>query len=92
MWGNENPAVMPDHEIARIRGKEDEDGFVRLPEAPVDDGFIVNEKLRVKSGPFEDHYGIYQGMNDKGRERVLLDWLGGKRTVLFDADDLEAIK
>lgn len=91
MWGNETPAVMPEHEIKRLRGNE-RDGLVRLPDnSPAAVKFQINEKLRVKAGAFEDQYGLYAGMDDRGREKILLDVLGGRRIVLFDTDDIESV-
>lgn len=92
MWGKETPAVMPEREIERIRSRENKDGFVCLPDnSPIEVKFEIDEKIRIKAGPFEDHCGLYQGMDDRGREKVLLDVLGGRRVVLFDTDNIESV-
>lgn len=83
MMGQESPAVMPEREIARLMASEGKRGVVSLP-----DSYVVNDELKVVDGPFLDHVGLYQGMHESGRLKILLDVLGGHRTVLFNNSDV----
>lgn len=88
MWGKDSPAVMPEREIQRLMNRENEHGLVCLPDKS---NFTVNETVSPRDGPFAGQRGLYQGMHESGREKVLLEVLGGRRTVLFDTDNLESV-
>lgn len=81
------PAVVADGEIARIQAREDVDGIVHLPARP--SRFVHGSQVRVADGPFVGYVGIYQGASSKECQRVLLDFLGRKATVLIGDSCLE---
>jgi transcriptional antiterminator RfaH len=88
MVGNE-PAVIHDSEILRLKSFEDADGLTRLPTLPEGEArFKHGEAVRVIAGQFIGLTGIYDGCTAKDRERILLDYLGGKTKVLLGADQI----
>jgi transcriptional antiterminator RfaH len=76
------PAYIADAEIERLRLRE-VDGVVELPKLKHGDA------VRVKSGSFAGHVGLYDKMTDRDRQAVLLDLLGGRRRVLISDELLE---
>jgi hypothetical protein len=68
-----------------IRQRE-RNGLVELPRRPVQRG----DKVRVRRGPFEGHFGIYDGMTGHERAAVLLQVLGA-RVTLPQADIAEVM-
>ena len=52
--------------------------------------FTPEEAVRVRSGPLKDLYGIFERYVDEaGRVRVLLNFLGHSAAVEMEAEDLE---
>lgn len=80
----DQPAIMPISEIDRLRKYTDENGMVQLP-----DQFKKGQNLIVRHGPFAGHQTLCDGMAPNGRVKCLIDLLGGKTKVLFDAEMLE---
>jgi transcription antitermination factor NusG len=72
LMDGERPARLGDDIIDQIR-KREVGGFVRLPKRPT---LRKGARVRVLSGQFCGHIGLYDGMAAKERERVLLDLLG----------------
>lgn len=85
----ENPAVFPQRAIDELRAREDEHGFVRLPEAPKHK-LVEGAAVRVRGGNFAGRNGIHAGNAANERVRVLLDFLGRKTPFLIAEDMLEA--
>jgi transcriptional antiterminator RfaH len=79
MDGN-RPASLPDIAIDQLRARE-RDGYVVLPR-PEEITLTPGQAVRVTTGVFEGMVGVYQGMGPAERERVLLNILGRKTTVL----------
>jgi transcriptional antiterminator RfaH len=82
------PARCPDREIDALKAMT-VGGFVRLPEAPpvpVRRQIAIGAKVRITAGPFGGMSGLYAGMSNRDRERVLLHVLGGQRQVLIAAN------
>ena len=82
----DTPAFVPDEDIAAVRDREHE-GNVILPKEPEAGRFKEGQRVRIKSGVFSGQVGIYSGMGSRDREKVLLDYLGRRTSVLI-ADDL----
>jgi transcription antitermination factor NusG len=66
------PARVPDAVIDGIREREI-GGVVRLPKPR---RFKPGDRVRVVRGPFEGHFGLYDGMAPRERIFVLLSMLG----------------
>ena len=84
------PAILPETAIERIKAQEGSDGLVRLPNAP-ESRFQPGEAVRVTEGAFSGYHGIYQNDAAQDRVRILLEYLGAKRTVLIGEASLEAV-
>lgn len=84
---NGKPGTIADKYIEELRAREDADGVVRLP-TPI--GLQKGQLVRVRAGLLEGHTGLYEGMDEKGREKVLMSILGQKTVILFANSDIEA--
>lgn len=89
MTTNGLPGAIADSYIDALRAREDSSGLIRLP--TIDEGFYNGQRVRVRAGLMEGHMGIYEGMDPKGRERVLMSILGQKTVILFANQDLEPV-
>jgi len=86
MGDNGRPATLPEIAIDQLRARE-RDGYVVLPRAE-EIALTPGQAVRVLAGPFEGTVGVYVGMGPAERERVLLDLLGRKTTVLVSPDNI----
>jgi transcriptional antiterminator RfaH len=77
----EDPAPVGDDVIAALHAREGADGLVRL--AP-QRRFVPGEPVRILDGALASCLGLYDGMADVDRVRVLLDLLGRKVPVVVD--------
>lgn len=88
VMAGERPAFIREKDIQAIKEREGDGGLVLLPK-PVPQLLKPGMRVRVKNGPFMNHRGIHVGSEPKDRERVLMDYLGGKTNFLFKTVDLE---
>ncbi|HVV60634.1 MAG TPA: transcriptional activator RfaH [Pseudolabrys sp.] len=79
----DQPASVPSAIVEQLKTREDERGFVQLPQRIP---FAAGEKIYVRDGLFAACTGIFEGMGDRDRVAVLLDMLGRKVRVVLDAD------
>lgn len=80
-FGDHTPPIA-DHVIEEIRGREDEDGLIRLDKPT---SFRRGETLRIVEGAFANQIGLFQELSDDQRVFLLLDLLGGKVRVRVPA-------
>lgn len=83
------PAKCPDREVEALKAMIDGHGFVRLPEgrgSPLKRTIAIGAKVRITGGAFGGMSGLYAGMSNKDREKILLNLLGGQRPVLIAAN------
>jgi transcriptional antiterminator RfaH len=78
------PSHVPDRVIDEIR-KRERDGVVELPQR----GLALGDHVRVTSGPFYDHIGLYAGQPARERVTVLLAILGAHQRVTLPAANVE---
>lgn len=78
----DRPATMPFGNITEMRCREDEEGWLLLPQ------FKPDAPVKVLDGPFVGFAGIVEGMPAKDRVTVLLDILGRKTRAVFAKDQL----
>jgi hypothetical protein len=65
--------------------KREVGGYVKLPTPPK--RFAHGQRVRIVCGPFEGHFGLYDGQAPRERCFVLLSLLGGQtRAEMADAD------
>jgi transcriptional antiterminator RfaH len=81
------PARMPARYITELKNREDDSGFIILPQKK---RFHAGQRVRVSGGALAGRIGIYEGSTLHDRQKVLLDLLGGKTKVLVGKSDLEA--
>jgi transcriptional antiterminator RfaH len=80
----DQPAHVPDTVIDGIRERE-VGGVVRLPKPPP---LRSGDRVRVVRGPFEGHFGFYDGMAPHERIFVLLAMLGTQVRAEMAAADV----
>jgi len=77
------PAVVLPGVIEGFKQREDENGLIRLVRQPL---FAPGDKVTVLEGPFQDCYGLYEGLRDGDRVAILLDLLGRKVRVSLEPE------
>jgi transcriptional antiterminator RfaH len=82
-----SPASVHDDVVGALKQREDEAGFVRLERRA---HFSPGDTVRVLEGAFTDSLALVEGINDRERVAVLLDFLGRKVRVLVGADLIAA--
>jgi transcriptional antiterminator RfaH len=87
---NGMPGTIANQYIDELKAREDSNGLVRLPTA-AEEGFSPGQSVRVRAGLMEGRTGIYEGMDAKGREMVLMSILGQRTVILFAHNDLEKV-
>ena len=86
LMADTKPAKLPDGIIADLKRRQDRDGLVRLPKA-AGQGKAPGAGVRVTSGPFAGALGVFQGMSNHDRERILLSFLGRQVAVELPSKD-----
>lgn len=85
----EAPATMTEEAVAKLKSREDGQGFIRLPTDP-QHKFNRGDVVRISSGAFSGCKGVYETTDSQERARILLDYLGRRTPVLIGEDLLEA--
>jgi transcription antitermination factor NusG len=83
--GGDNPAIIPETSLARIRSLEDRDGYVCLPKKP---RFSKSQRVRIEQGLFEGRTGLYDIPESLERDRVLIHILGRQVPVSVSVGSL----
>jgi transcriptional antiterminator RfaH len=83
----DNPASVDDDVVGALKQREDERGFIRLERRA---RFLPGDTVRVLEGAFTDSLALVEGINDRERVAILLDFLGRKVRVLVGADLIAA--
>jgi transcriptional antiterminator RfaH len=82
------PSIVNNRIIDNLMKREDSKGFIVLDEPPK---FRIGEKVRVVNSAFQGYLGVYDGMRDHDRSRVLIDLLGQSVPVELDDCDLAPV-
>jgi transcriptional antiterminator RfaH len=83
----DSPASVNDDVVGALKQREDESGFIRLERRV---RFSPGDTVRVLEGAFSDSLALVEGINDRERVAILLDFLGRKVRVLVGADLIAA--
>jgi transcriptional antiterminator RfaH len=83
----EEPAAISNSIIDDLKGRESELGFIQFDQRQ---RFRSGDKLRVIGGVFCDSLGLFEGITDNERVKILLDLLGRKVRVMLDAEFVTA--
>ena len=81
VFNGERPAPVSGGIIQLLKEREDERGFVGLPQRP---RFVPGETVCVIGGVFSPCLGLFEEMLDRERVVVLLELLGRKVRVAMD--------
>lgn len=82
----DEPATVPAKVIEQLKQREDAKGFICLERRQ----FAPGARIEVVDGVFSSCFGLYEGMADSDRVRILLDLLGRKVRVVLDGDAIAA--
>jgi transcription antitermination factor NusG len=86
------PARIRPVELDRLRAREGANGFVVLPsKIQTRRRPVQGEAVRVKSGPLGQRQGICVGYRGVDRIKVLMDFMGGKVSMLLYDDNLDIL-
>ncbi len=81
------PASIQDEIIDSLKGREDGQGLIDLETRP---RFAHGDEVRILEGAFGACLGLFEGLADNDRVAVLLDILGRKVRLVFDAASVAA--
>jgi transcriptional antiterminator RfaH len=77
----DRPTPLDEAIVHSVAMREGEDGLVRLA---LTYSFQPGQAVRVTDGLFADQLGLYEGMADRERVRILLNLLGRKVRVVIE--------
>lgn len=80
MMGGE-PDYVPKAVMNELRKRADSDGIVTLPRQRKP---RKGERVQIKVGAWQDCIGLYDGLDAKGRIKVLFEFMGRKVTLQFN--------
>ena len=80
IMGGDRPKPVPEGVVEGLAAMADDDGAVNFGER-----LEIGGNVRVLAGPFADQLGHLIHLDDKGRAQVLLEIMGGARTVTISA-------
>ncbi|MDT3687792.1 MAG: transcription termination/antitermination NusG family protein [Pseudorhodoplanes sp.] len=81
----DRPASVDECVIKSIASREKE-GLVQLTPTRFD----IGQAVRIVDGVFADQLGLYEGLGERDRVRILLDLLGRKVKVMIENDSVVA--
>jgi transcription elongation factor/antiterminator RfaH len=79
------PSIVPERIIAALQNECDAEGVLSRKQS-----FTAGQKLRVVAGPFADLIGTLERLDESGRVRVLLDFMGGRVPAFLPEDYVAA--
>jgi transcriptional antiterminator RfaH len=86
----ESPSRVPEAIIASLRAREDEKGYITVLHPA--ERWKTGDSVRITGkNAFFGCSGLFEGLNDEDRVRVLLDLLGRKVRVTLDITALEPV-
>lgn len=83
----ERPAPVDECVVEAIAEREDAGGLVQLALECI---FKPGQSVRVTDGIFADHLGLYEGLGDRDRIRILLSLLGREVRVQIETNAVVA--
>ena len=86
LTAGERPLVAPEWVVEQLRQREDDSG---LFSGAGGNPFKKGDAIQIVTGPFADHVGIFDALNESQRVAVLLDIMGRQVKTLVP---LEAIR
>lgn len=88
LMANDNkPAYISSETIHDLKAREDTGGCVNADALTV---FIKGDKVRIRDGAFQDQVALFEGLSDKNRVDLLLNFLGREMRVSVPTYAVEA--
>jgi transcriptional antiterminator RfaH len=86
------PAQVQDQIINDLKSREDEKGFIKLPE-PRDKVkcFEKGQQVVIAGGTFQGYNALFDGLSNNGRVRVLIELLGRQVPLQIGDDGLQVV-
>jgi transcriptional antiterminator RfaH len=78
MTDDVHPAYVQDDIILDLKAQEVGDGIVPIKSLIT---FVKGDTVRIIDGAFKDHAASFDGLDDKGRAKLLLTFLGRETTI-----------
>jgi transcriptional antiterminator RfaH len=89
LFDGAGPAHVPEQVIAELKGREGNDGLIRLAPARPAPEFSKGDPVRIVDGPFEGLDALCEGMKNGERVLVLLSLLGAERVIDLPRADIQ---
>ena len=86
LWDERTPAEIPGTVIEGLKSRERDDGTVSIEALCL---FDKGDKVRVLEGALQDQGAIFEGVDDKGRAQLLMNFLGRDVKVALPMDVLD---
>lgn len=83
VFNGSDPSPVRNEIIEQLKAREDKSGLIQLDRRA---NFTMGDKVRVLAGAFVDNLGLFEGLEDRDRVAILLDFLGRKVRVSLDID------
>jgi transcriptional antiterminator RfaH len=80
MTDDEHPAHIQDEIIFDLKAQEVGDGIVPIKSLIT---FVKGDTVRIIDGAFKDHAATFDALDDKGRAKLLLTFLGRETTIIL---------
>jgi transcriptional antiterminator RfaH len=84
----DRPTPVPEGVVETIQAREDGNGVVTLPPAPL---FDKGERVHITEGALRGLTGLYEGSTDEERIIILLDLLGRQVRVRVKLETVQAV-
>lgn len=82
----DRPVALQRDVIQQLKARERADGSIAFDRP----AFRCGEIVRVSNGPLESYLGLFEGLADKDRVSVLLEFLGRKARVILNPSSVAA--
>jgi transcription antitermination factor NusG len=89
LMNGERPAVVPDAAIAKVYAIEEDIRTPKTKEQAI--GYELLETVRISDGPFAEHLGKIDQLDDEKRITVLLSLFGRQTKVVLSAGQIEKV-
>jgi transcriptional antiterminator RfaH len=84
----DQPTPVPYGIVEAIQAREDDDGLVKLPAAPL---FDKGDRVHITEGALRGLSGLFEGATDEARVIILLDLLGRQVRVRLPLETVQAV-
>jgi transcriptional antiterminator RfaH len=79
----DRPCAVDDAVIRALKAREDQNGFIKLERRI---NFLPGDKVRLVEGAFTDSLALVEGVSERDRIAILLNFLGRQVRIFVDAE------